>query len=271
MSMIKNRFNIVAITGSYIIMATILFGLVKCVMSRKAHVSDEFTAIKIVHNFEDFIIVNNEPRTECDSAILIHYKDLILYLAGYTFQETFTTLDTNWNIIDEKILDPETRYTPFVYKKDHVWGLKFDSLTSKHSRIFPVDSLLKEKTFKEGLFAITENDSLVYSGTDENNIFLEKYIPRIKYDLSYSDTSFFYYSSELNHIDYSFSKKLDSTKKMKLFRVRHFYKQAPKGAYPVDLPDHEYLFEFKKTQLTNQQQILDFLKRVIASNTLPDN
>lgn len=90
---------------------------------------------------------------------------------------------------------------------------------------------------------------------------VEKYIPKIKYDESYSDTTFLYYSFQLNGIDFTFSKELDSLKGMKLFKIRAVFNPIPKGKYSFKVPSREYLFEIDRYDINNRQEILSLFEK----------
>jgi hypothetical protein len=91
-----------------------------------------------------------------------------------------------------------------------------------------------------------------------NGDIAETYIPRIKEDVSFPDSMYFYYSDFMK-IDYSFSKQLDSIKGKKLYQVRMIYNPLSKGVFPFDAPRREYLFEMKKLEVTNE--IIHLIKK----------
>ncbi len=111
-----------------------------------------------------------------------------------------------------------------------------------------LDSFLNIRAFKNFPFYNENNDSLVESIPDkENQQLIEKHIFKHKKDQSYSDSVYYYFDNALNDIDYSFSKKLDSAKNRKLYKVRIIYNIIRKGNKGMDIPRREFSFEIQKT------------------------
>jgi hypothetical protein len=188
-----------------------------------------------------------------DSMCIYYYKDYILY-----------QLPNHYSLQDgEKIVLQEIRYNYFAYKKNDKYGYKFASLQDSTGEKILVDSLLAEKAFLNFPFYNKTNDSLVETVENVNNTFLlEKYVPKVKHDISYCDTSFLYYDGSIKNIDYSFSKELDSIMGLKLFKVKLLYNEKYLHAYKMIAPKREFRFEINELPVDNAQEIIFFWERV---------
>ena len=65
----------------------------------------------------------------------------------------------------------------------------------------------------------------------------------------------------MKNVEYSFSKKLDSLKHMKLFRIRFLIKEKYSPTYKLTLPKREFLFEIKEVAVDNPKEILDLFEK----------
>lgn len=139
--------------------------------------------------------------------------------------------------------------------------MRYDSFGASKGLSFNVDSLLKDKIVKNDVFYIP-NDSLVetVNGIDGYSM-LKKYVPKIKYDDSYADSSYLYFSDNLRDVKHSFSPLLDSTEKMKLCKVIFVYNPIPKGKYDKDMPRRQMLFEIKKITIDEPEKIITLFER----------
>jgi len=197
-----------------------------------------------------------------DSFIVSYYQDLILYQVPYTYEITKPNVKND--TIEEDIISSEIKYKYFIYKANSPTGYKYDSLNSLSNRLFSVDSFLAAKAFAKSKFYDKENDTLIEATTDQKTkVFAEKYIPQIKYDETYPDSSYMYFSDhKLKNIEFTFSKYLDSVKNKKLFKVIFIHNPIPKGKYPFDVPRRNLIFEMKETQLINSTEIINFFERI---------
>jgi hypothetical protein len=204
-----------------------------------------------------------------DSFFIFYYEDMILYRIPEIVEFSKFTSDSNDNIKNQKFIRTETRYSYCIFKKGEATGLLYDSLTSTNYLQFSTDSLLEEKTiFKQGIsmesYNISESDTY-----NDNSILLEKYIPKIKKDETFPDSSYLYFNKELNKINFSFSGKLDSLKGMRLYKFKIIYNPIPKGIYAFNVPRRELVFEFNEEPVSNPKQIVDFFesykKRILTA------
>lgn len=199
-------------------------------------------------------------KTDVD---LIYYDSLVMLRERITYlglgkRETYERNDTGFNI-QELVRDSTneiSRVLFFIYKPRDTSGLKYDSLGAKTGVSFNVDSLIKDKIVRNDVFYIP-NDSLVETVNHvEGYSMLKKYVPKIKYDDSYADSSYLYFSDKLRDIKHSFSPLLDSIEKMKLCKVIFVYNSIPKGKYDKDMPRRQMLFEIKKIDIDEPEKII---------------
>ena len=174
--------------------------------------------ITIIANY-DFVMVDKGEFIHVeDSFSVTYYKDFILYQVTETYEVVMPILKND--TVEEKIISSEVRYKHYVYKANSPRGYKYDSLKALTNRGFTVDSFLAAKAFAKFKFYDKANDTLVESAIDpKTKVLTEKYIPRIKYDETYPDSSYRYFSDhDLMNVEFSFSKYLDSVKNKKLFK-----------------------------------------------------
>ncbi len=241
-------------------MAMVLF-LSYCSAIKK-NSNQPLKTITIVANY-DFVMVDNGSFIHVeDSFIVSYYQDLILYHVPYTYEVTKPTVRND--TIEEKIISSEIRYKYFIYKAGRSTGYKYDSLNALSNRLFSVDSFLAAKAFAKSKFYDNENDTLIEATTDQKTkVFAEKYIPRVKYDETYPDSSYMYFNDhKLKNIEFTFSKYLDSVKNKKLFKVIFIHNPIPKGKCLFEVPRRNLIFEMKETQLKKSTEIIDFFERV---------
>lgn len=151
--------------------------------------------------FFDDLVLRTNHRT-----ISIYYMDdMTMYKFGYYFDSTRN---------DILVKDEYRRYF-FVHKKGDRSGYKFDPNDPAKNGNFQVDSMTKNYAFGgftwEQLTAITP----IVSFDSTTNILKEIYTN----EEMAGDTIKFYFSNRFQQYDYSLSKKLDSLKRMKLFRI----------------------------------------------------
>jgi hypothetical protein len=199
-----------------------------------------------------------------DSLTIFYYQGITLYRIFIPVTSSILLNDKNRNVTGEKILKTEIKSQYFIHRKDDVIGYKFDSLNATSFTKLRVDSFLLKKaltSFKK--FYNKTNDSLVENIKMPDNIVIEKYIPKLKYDDSYGDSTYLYFSNDLNlkKFEFSFSEEVESIKHMKLFKIRYIYNSVSKENHSLNTPKREFLFELKKTPINDQQKIISFFEK----------
>jgi len=158
---------------------------------------------------------------------------------------------------ENSVLLAERRSNYFVFHKDSSFGYRFDmrgnSPIGKHS----VDSLLKEQALQNFQWASITKQTAPHSiVNDRAGNLIETYVPEYSQNGSpRRDSVIFYYSDSMNHIAFSFSHELDSTRSSKLYRIRLFNDSTRFGPNNILAPRRESHFEMKDLKINNEQQL----------------
>jgi hypothetical protein len=146
----------------------------------------------------------------------------------------------------------------FIYEEDNPAGYLFDNLSDDaKGKKLSVDSFLTQRAFSSATF---DNSSLkLTERKDSGNILVEKYIP-LKSDGNMFDSIYYYYSTDLENIHYSFSRKLDNLSGMKLYQARILFTEKFSIEYNLMLPKREFLFKIEKMSCPNSIEILHFFE-----------
>ena len=246
------------IVGILIGMCTIPFFQNGCKSSQK-QIDGKLNSIMVFSSIPLVDLEDGEFNVLVDSFYIYNYGDIVLYQIPGIYLPRRTTIDTNGNVINREFLESEIKFHYWMFKSGDSEGLRFESLGSNRGTKFDVDSLIDSKTsFKQGISL--ESYQKIETNMDSlNEFFSEKYIPKIKGDTS-PDTSSLYFSNHFNDVDFSFAKALDLQKKSKLYKFRIIFNPIPKGKYSFDVPRRELLFEIRKPQIKNTEQILELFK-----------
>lgn len=216
----------------------------------------------VVTSFDFVTLENGEFINTQDSFHVTYYQNFILYMVPKVY--TFSTVTIKGDTIHEKLVSSRIAYNYFVYKNSDNFGYRFDSLEAESSQVFSVDSFLEKEAYSKFTFYNKTNDTLVASKTNrKGNELIEKYIPRIKYDETYPDSTFLYFRNEKMKYNYfSFSHYLDSLKNRKLFKIVITFNPIPKGIYSFDVPRRNMIFELKQIRATDEEKLIKFFNRV---------
>jgi len=187
-----------------------------------------------------------------DTLLIFYYSDYILYRLSPTIR--FET--------GEKLRGTEPY---FAYNKRDDFGFLFTSLNdSSKGTKYPVDSFLAARGLRgkdfdnpiDSLWTLTEVIK------DKEVMLLEKYGSLKQGDETTIDSIYYYYSKDMNRIEYSFSKKLDSIKAMKLFKARFLYNERVSTSNEIILPKRELSFELIEESAPNPQKVIEFIKNL---------
>jgi hypothetical protein len=256
-SCIKYFKNIILKFGGCCFLSVILL---YCGVTKRDN-SPQMRVINLIHHLQLVNTDDGKLLDLIDTLNIFYNGDIIIYAVPHSRETSNLTFDKKGNQNNEKLLKRETLYTYFIYKKNDSLGFKYDSISDSRKKEFAVDSFLNLKAFRNAVF-YSKNDSLIETISKAgSNILIEKYIPKIKYDESYNDTTYFYFTDKLTNIDYSFSRELDSIKNLKLVKVRFIFNPVPKGLYPFGIPRRELLFEIKEVSLNNPDEILNLFTK----------
>jgi phage antirepressor YoqD-like protein len=198
-----------------------------------------------------------------DSVKLIYYKTFILFQIPYTEEHSKVYWDSTGEP-HEQLIRNELKHTYFIYEKADSIGFEYKSLNGKFFQTKNVDTFLNTKVFGNIVFYDRENDILIKTEKLNSNVLLEKHTPKVKFDNSYSDSLYFYFSDKFKLLNYSLSKELDSIKQKKLFKVVLIYNSGYDTVYRLQMPRREYIFEIRSTTINNSKNITDFFERFDA-------
>ena len=195
-----------------------------------------------------------------DSVTLVYVNNLVIYklpniVEAITFEKK--------SEMDYSAVNTQTdkHFTFYIYEQRIQNGLKYDSLKVDRPTVFSVDSFLTKAAFKG--FPFYSDKFRLYKSIKEDNHLTELFIKNKKLDPSYCDTIYYHYKQNLRTIDYTFSKTLDSTRNMKLYKVQFLYNAIVDPKSKIKVPSREFKFELKEAPNTNVSQIDSLIRRFI--------
>ena len=188
-----------------------------------------------------------------DTITKYHYSDLILYQLVKS-----RNIETN-----EKIPGSE-QY--FIYESSKPNGYLFKSLKDDTNGIkLSVDSLLAARAFAGTNFSLPPDSGWgsfsAQKSADQQEKLTEVYFSKKDYGPTAFDSIYYFYNKRLNKLDYTLSRSLDSSRGMKLFRVRLLFNAKESKQYKMVVPKREFLFEIFEPRIVNENEIIDFFKR----------
>jgi hypothetical protein len=161
--------------------------------------------------------------------------------------------------------DPETisyeglKFVNYIHDYKSKIGFKYDSVNIKNYKVFNVDSFAKKKLFLgTKIFSYDSNDVLVDTKRHKNTS-IQKYATKVKFDNSYSDTTFLYFDDKLNDIPFTLSQEADSINQSKLVRIRHVYNSS--NINNIKIKQREFSFQITKLNIKNKDEILKLFNR----------
>jgi len=181
-----------------------------------------------------------------------YYEDLVMYQFPYYFDSTYD---------GKSILNKQERNNFFVYNRDSTWGYNYNPLNElQNNRRVKVDSMMRQTGLQSSNFDGIAKLQPVFSQFDTNTgILKETYAPS-KEEHKAKDTIYFYFTSKLKDVDLSFSKKLDSIKKMKLFKIHLLFNGDYDEERKMTLPKTEVDYEIKEIPFENKEKIAGYFK-----------
>lgn len=206
--------------------------------------------IKVTYNVP-ILKVDGQLLNVTDSFFVFYFENFVLYK---------TTYKRTWES-QMRIERVEVRYHYFIYERNSRFGFYYDSVNRILPEKNPVDSFLKLKAFKGFNYYDNVNDSLIQKVNLPNGQILETYLPRVRYDQSYGDTTYIYYTPKLTDVEYSFSKELDSSRNLKVYKVRIVYNSQFYSGYLFKFPRREYLFELSDYEEKDLDQIRNLFQQ----------
>jgi hypothetical protein len=148
----------------------------------------------------------------------------------------------------------------FVYKKNEKDGFFYHAFSPQNNKALPVDSTVS-KYINFNVYEFFEKNliKLISSRKDPRSGILEEiYSGKVQYA---KDTFFFYFSDKLKDFDFSLSVKLDSIKKMKLYKFRAINQEEVLEESKMLIPKREVVFEIKEIPVDNPKEIITYFER----------
>lgn len=174
------------------------------------------------------------------------------YVYKYYNKETFEN-DDSLTIINKPAY--------FVFEQHAKAGLAFTSLAGNNGTKQVTDSFLTTRAYRGFEPYNSRNDSLVSSTGQGKGIFVQAYVPKVKHDITYPDTSYFYFDSTMQDVKYSLSRILDSTYQSKVYKVHILYNRQKMEGSTVDIPQRLYLFELRHAKTDDAQAITALIEK----------
>jgi hypothetical protein len=222
---------------------------------------NHFKAIIIKSDWHFFILNNSKDSITgmphfLDSTLIIYYKGYVLY--KFPPVRIFET--------DKPVADSEPF---FLCNSKDSFGYRFVSINDATQGIkYKKDSFLvnNNTSLVREIIATNWMDSIIKVQSElTGDILTEKYITG-KSTAGENDVDTFIccYSKQMNDVtEYSFSRKLDSLKKMKLFKAAWIFNEKIPTGYIIEIPRREYLWEFYETDTIEDKRIMPFFEKFI--------
>ena len=191
-----------------------------------------------------------------DTISIFYYSDYLIYRLSPTVR--FET--------GEKVKGTEPY---FIYNKKNKLGLLFSSLEDSTQGItYPVDSFLINRALKGKDLDIPVDSlwSLIGVVKGKDGILIEKYGSIKPGDEMTIDSIYYYYSKKMIKVEYSFSKKLDSVNRMKLFKARFLFNSKYSSSNKIVLPKRELSLEMREEIASDSKEILSLVKKFQNGN-----
>lgn len=203
-----------------------------------------------------------DPVMGDDSYRVYFWKNMIMYEAHYRYDSTVSVMRHDSTKVPLFNTVSEKRTSYFVFEKDSLFGYNFDPATKDLNNLrLSVDSILKIRTLQSASLdtAISikpDTTSWNINKTELREVYFfpaKENIPSVRWVLSYA--------TKLNHVKISFSRLLDSSKAMKLYKVEtlidSFFVKNENKLWPA----MKYSNEIKEIPIENTAEILDYFER----------
>ena len=184
-----------------------------------------------------------------DTISIFYYNNYVLYRLPPT--KRFET--------DENIPGTEPH---FLYKKDGVYGLFFKTKMDTLGTRISVDSFLVKEGIRGRDFQLPSDSLWKFTGRiKDKSIVLEKYAILKQVSEISLDSIYYYYSKNMEDVEFSFSPHLDSLAGMKLFRIRLLINQKYSPTYNLTFPKREFRFEIKEVPVSDTKDLIQIFER----------
>ncbi len=199
------------------------------------------------------IIDEKESIYFCDSMVM--YQIPVYATVSWGIAEDTTTRGSDSG------LPASFNYVVFREKEDSI-GFSYTSMAG------PIRDTVSKNSFLSngfrncgGKFMQTNKFNRLIRSQKNRDSILEVYIPSVKVNDSFSDTTYLYYRKDLNDIKFDLVSELDSLKKMKLYKVLAIFNGNPQSTDPAYRHPRQLRLEVDKKKVSNQELIASLFKR----------
>lgn len=184
---------------------------------------------------------------------LIERDSISIFVIPFYTHVMRNNIDKNGDLISEEWIRTDTSEYYVIYKENNTVGFVYDTSIHKVWRKIEVDSFLASSSVLSlDSFALhmKDYDTLVSSTSSSDGFVLtEVYIPKVKKDFTFSDSTIIKYDKALNDFRFSFSRKEDQEKQRKLCLVKMIYNPDPRATIPELRPGRIISFEMNPVKM----------------------
>ena len=148
-----------------------------------------------------------------------------------------------------------------IFKKNKNTGFLYDSTFNKKISSEIVEEVLRKKYFYKSHFEIDDNVELYQISEFNANEKIVKYLTKVKKDISYPDTTIYYFSKKFTDCDFSLNHYMDSLFQSKLFKVRFIFNSSTIGNSSELIPKRELSVEKNVIENVRENSLINFLER----------
>jgi hypothetical protein len=209
-------------------------------------VNGKMKGIKVINNWP---IVYNDGSVYNARDSFEYYKngDICVYKIPVLHTSTLVQKGIEYPLPDH------VRFEYLFFRKKSDRGVLFFNDTVKAENL-SVDSFLILRGIRTNpeIFFVANDSLLVINEIERGNRFCAIYLPRIKYDRSYNDTSFFYFTLHPFNQEYTLNRKLDSLYNARVEKIRLFYNPYHDSTINRQVGSREILYEMRNCTLDNR-------------------
>lgn len=196
---------------------------------------------------------------------LVERDSISIFIIPFFTHVMRNNIDKNGDLISEEWIRTDTSEYYVIYKENNSFGFVYDTSIHKVWRKIEVDSFLTSSSVLSlDSFAshMTDHDTLVSSvSSNDGSVLTEVYIPKIKNDFTYSDSTIIKYDKALNDFRFSFSRKEDEEKQRKLCQVKMVYNPDPQATTPELRHGRVISFEMNPVKMVRSAYIDSLVRK----------
>lgn len=180
-------------------------------------------------------------------SILYESRVFRIYEVPVTHNVSQTFLDTEGETVADTLIRSDVKFRYFIFRAGESTGIWYDSSSAQTGRRQSVDSFLAGSTirnFSRFYERKWSNDSLLYSSwSNDSSQLTETYIPKVRKNDTFSDTTIMYFRRSLDSFSFSLFRHLDSLKRIKLAGLVIKYNGKPGCAETYSCKKRELAFD----------------------------